>query len=87
MCSLGSGMGSPTEHRELMRASFHYSEKRSVEEVLAAQKARHASPSASRGGKAKVTRPPESHGVVRPGALAEMKALTERARFAQGAKG
>lgn len=80
-------MGSPSEHRELMRASFHYNETRSVEEVVAAQKARHAPAAATTSGKSKVVRPPVSHGVVRPEALAQMKAWAEQGRAAHAEKG
>ena len=80
-------MGSPTEHRELMRANFRFNETRSVEEVIAAQKARHATPNAPTKGKRQPVRPPAEHGIVRREALDEMNALLARGRAAQVEKG
>lgn len=39
-----SAMSNPFDYRDIMKASFHYNETRTVEQVIAAQKARDEEP-------------------------------------------
>lgn len=80
---LSPGMGSPSEHRELMRANFHFGEERTVDQVLEAIKARHASPS-SPGAKRGNAAPPPMSGELRPDTVAALRDLISSARDLQG---
>lgn len=77
---LAPGMGSPSEHRELMRANFHFGEERSVDQVLADIKARHATPESGRRGKA----PAPTLGEIKPETVAALRDLISGARDLQG---
>lgn len=90
MCiELAPGMGSPMEHRELMRASFRFGESRTVQEVSEAISARHrqrsSSAPASKSGKSR--RPAPTLGEIKKSDVDALHALMQRGRDLQAANG
>lgn len=81
-------MGSPFEHRELMKASFRFDETRSVEEVAAAIKQRaerHRGSAGSAAGKTK--RPAPTLGEIKKSDVDALHALMQQGRDLRAANG
>ena len=82
-------MGSPMEHRELMRASFRFGESRTVQEVSEAISARHRqrSSSAPASKSRKSRRPAPTLGEIKKSDVDALHALMQRGRDLQAANG
>jgi len=82
-------MGSPFDHRQLMRASFRFGETRSVEEVSAAISARHGRHGGSSGSSTsrKRSQVARSGETIPSSVVDDLKALVQRGHDLRAANG
>lgn len=80
-------MGSPMEHRELMRASFHFGETRTVQEVSEAISTRHKQRSTPASKAGKVRRHPPTLGEIKKADVDALHDLFQRGRDLRAANG